>query len=270
MISSSKNRKIINLRKLQQRKHRLAQQRFAVEGLQLLGMALEAGHQPLEVFYCTACFSGDIASQLLTALQAQASFTSSVSLSVMQTLSERDSPQGLIATFSLFASNLDELIRPEPNLIIMVDRLQDPGNLGTLIRTADAVAASGVILIEPCVDAFDPKTIRGSMGSLFNLPLVWSAEPVAMLKKLHQQGYNLTGADGYRGQIPWHTDSAALKGPTALVLGNEARGLSNDLRACLTHWVRLPLLGGAESLNVAVAGGILLYQWLQQNQIIQP
>jgi len=145
-----------------------------------------------------------------------------------------------------------------------VDKLQDPGNLGTLIRTADAVGAAGVVLLEPCADPFDLKTIRGTMGSLFTMPFVRVKEPLEILPKLTNLGYRLVGADGTQGQIVWQ--SQAMAGSVALILGNEARGLSEELHPFLSHYVSLPLRGQAESLNVAVAGGALMYEWLRVNE----
>ncbi len=268
MITSTKNPKIVTLRKLKQRKHRRAQNRFSVEGLQLLGMALEGGHAPLEIFYCQEEFVGGAAATLLEKFIKVGGSAYAVNPLVMSALSERESPLGIIATFSLFETKLNDMLdaAPDPSLLLALDRLQDPGNLGTLIRTADAVAAAGIILIEPCVDPFDPKTVRGSMGSLFSLPLARANEPKALFETLCQRGYRIIGADGYRGEIPWSAQSSALDGCAALVLGNEARGLSQDLRPYLNDWLRLPLLGRAESLNVAVAGGVLMYQWLQANR----
>ncbi len=265
MITSTKNPKIVALRKLKQRKHRRAQNRFAVEGLQLLGMALEGGHTPLEIFYCREAFAGNTAPALLKKLTQAGGNAYAVNLQVMSALSERESPQGIIATFSLFETTLKAMLEaaPDPSLLLVLDRLQDPGNLGTLIRTADAVAAAGIILIEPCVDPFDPKTVRGSMGSVFSLLLARVSKPETLFETLLRRGYRLVGADGYRGKIPWR--SQILRGNTALALGNEARGLSQDLRLHLTDWLRLPLPGRAESLNVAVAGGVLMYYWLQAN-----
>jgi TrmH family RNA methyltransferase len=191
----------------------------------------------------------------------------------MQSLSERDTPQGLIATFPLFTTPLNvalaaparlqsESVPPAARLIIIVDRLQDPGNLGTIIRTADAVGAQAVILLEPTVDPFDPKTVRGTMGSLFTVPLVSVDDVAPLFEQLHQQDYRIAGADGYQGHIPWQMGDSLKK--MALILGNEARGLSDDLHPHITHWLRLPMFGQAESLNVAVAGGVLMYHWLAQ------
>ncbi|MFQ5575997.1 MAG: TrmH family RNA methyltransferase [Anaerolineae bacterium] len=268
MITSTKNPKIVALRKLARRKHRRAQNRFAVEGLQLLGMALEGGRVPLDVFYCRAQFAGRAAPAIFKRLVGAGGRPVEVAPLVMNTLSEREAPQGIVATFPLFETPLSTLLdtlASRPSLVVVADRLQDPGNLGTLIRTADAVAAAGVALLEPCVDPFDPKTVRGSMGSLFTVPLARAADPAALCDALARRGVKRTGADSRRGRVAWDDRSEALAGPVALFLGNEARGLSDDLRPHLSHWIRLPLPGHAESLNVAVAGGVLMYGWLARN-----
>lgn len=286
MIISTKNPRIVAARKLMQRKYRLEQNRFLVEGLQLLGMAVQAAAQPfsrvkpLELFYSEALFTGEMAPRLLAQLTEAGAEAIAVAPPVLDTLSERDVSQGLAATFSLsdLEWSLDELVagrrRGETlsgeeskyissRLILVLDKLQDPGNMGTLIRTADAVAAQGVILLEPCVDPFDPKTVRGTMGSLFTLPFARTKNTVQALSRLIQSNYHLVGADGQRGEPPWKSNT--LAGSVALVLGNEARGLSPELRPHLQDYVRLPLLGQAESLNVSVAGGALMFEWLRVN-----
>ncbi len=265
IISSLKNPKIVALRKLTQGKHRRLQKRFAVEGLQLIGLALETGHAPLEIFYCQNYLTSRTGRNLFQALRHRQGQPYEVSPKVMQGLSERDAPQGLIVTFPLWQTNLADLSFEHPCLVIVADRLQDPGNLGTLIRTADAVGAQAMILLTPCVDPFDPKTVRSTMGSIFTVPLIGRDDVADLFSHLEAQALIPTGADGYQGHIPWEAGSQRLTGSIALVLGNEARGLSPDVRLHMQQWARLPIHGQAESLNVAVAGGILMYQWLQQN-----
>ena len=287
MITSTKNPRIVEARKLSQRKHRLQQNRFLVEGLQLLSLAmavmaapqLRPRIKPLELFYSEALFTGETAPRLLAQLTEAGAEAIPVAPNVMAALSERDTPQGLAATFALrnLELSLDELyltVTPSPPhpltpphpLLLILDKLQDPGNLGTLMRTADAVGARALILLEPCVDPFDPKTIRGSMGSLFTVPFTRRLN-VEFLPQLIEMGYRIVGADGQRGQPPWQSDS--LAGPVALVLGNEARGLSPELQPYLLDYVRLPLRGYAESLNVSVAGGALMYEWVRVNSIVE-
>jgi TrmH family RNA methyltransferase len=263
VVTSTRNRRIVEARKLNQRKHRERQKRFLVEGLQILHMALDAGGHPLEVFYCPDLFTGTEAPTLLERFRQTEAELVAVSEHVLQALSERDAPQGIAATLPLFETTLDQLQLTGDKLVIVLDRLQDPGNAGTLIRTADAVGAAAVILIEPCVDPFDPKTVRGSMGSLFNVPLVRTGDVPTLFDWLRSQDLQPVGADVHQGKA-WGQD--LWKGSVGLILGNEARGLSEDVCTYVKNWVRLPIVGKAESLNVAVAGGVLMYAWLQANQ----
>ena len=191
----------------------------------------------------------------------------------METLTDREVSQGLACTFSIEAleADLDRLPMghsEEAKLVLILDRLQDPGNLGTLIRTADAVGASAVLLLEPCVDPFDPKTVRGTMGSLFTVPFARVASIADLRSWVNREGFRPVGADGNLGEVIWQ--SKAMRGRTALVLGNEARGLSQDVREGVRDYVALPLLGGAESLNVSIAGGVLMYEWLRINRSAAP
>lgn len=252
--------------KLGQRKHRRRQGRFLVEGLQIIGMALENDATPLEVFVCRSQFHGDTAPKLLATMDQAGARITEVAPNVMSRLSDREEPQGLVVAFALLQSDLAEIVGARsPSLVIVLDRLQDPGNLGTLMRTADAVGAAGVVLIEPCVDRFDPKTVGASMGSLFSLPIVAVDDVEPVIAALTDS--TIVGTDAHEGDLAWH--GASLDGSVALVLGNEAHGLSPDLRPHIAKWVRLPILGKAESLNVAVAGGTLSYEWLRRNRAAQ-
>ncbi|MBN1811704.1 MAG: RNA methyltransferase [Anaerolineae bacterium] len=262
-ITSTRNRRIVEARKLDQRKHRERQNRFLVEGLQILHMALDAGAHPFEVFYCQDLFTGTEAPALLERFRQTEVELVAISEHVMRALSERDTPQGIAATFAMFETSLEAIPMTDRELIIVLDRPQDPGNVGTLIRTADAVGAAAVVLLEPCVDPFDSKTVRGSMGSLFNVPLVRTEDVPTLFDWLRSQGLKAIGADVHQGQT-W--GQGFWKGGVALILGNEARGLSEDVCTYVKNWVRLPIVGKAESLNVAVAGGVLMYAWLQANQ----
>ncbi len=267
VITSRRNLRIVEARKLAQRKQRQRQGRFLVEGLKLLQMALDAGAQPLEAFYCPAEDNSEFGiqnSEARTALLERMSDVGAdllpVSPDVMASLAERDSTDGLLATFALFETALNTLSTAPGDLLIVLDRLQDPGNLGTIIRTADAVGAAAVILIEPCADPFDPKTVRGTMGSLFNAPLVRISDVAGLFNWLGLRELRVVAADANRGQL-WG-DSYWQQG-AALVLGNEARGLSDDVSSHVQDWVRLPIAGQAESLNVGVAAGVLMYSWLR-------
>jgi TrmH family RNA methyltransferase len=262
VITSTRNPRIVEARKLAQRKHRERQARFWVEDLTILEMAAAGGAQPLEVFYCQSQLVDRQGQALLDRFRQTGAEVWPVSPQVMVALSQREAPEGMAATFALFEAELRELSLDRRSLVVVLDRLQDPGNLGTLIRTADAVGASAAILIEPCVDPFDPKTVRATMGSLFNVPVVCSLDAQGTFSYLREKRLSLVGTDPQRGKA-W--GEGILEGGVALVLGNETRGLSDDVRPFVEAWAHVPIVGRAESLNVAVAGSVLMYAWLRAN-----
>ncbi len=269
IITSTANRHVVEARKLRQRKHREDQGRFLVEGLQLLTMALDSGRAPAQVFYCPPNFTGPQGPLLIERFDRSTPVELfEVTPQVMAALSEREGPQGIVASFPLFTTPLPAFALHGAKLVLVLDRPQDPGNLGGLIRTADAVGATGVVILEPAVDLFDPKAIRASMGSLFNLPIASAADAGAALRYLDGKGIVPVGASEHAASLqsdPWGT--TALRGGCALILGNEARGLSPDVTPHIRRWVSLPMRGKAESLNVGVAGGVLMYLWLRANEM---
>lgn len=267
-ITSTSNRRIVEARKLHQRKHRRAVGRYLLEGIQALHMALDAGVTPLEVFYTPALLDTPGATALRDRLAHTPALLLPVSPPVMTALSERDEPQGIIAVCPLPPHDLAALSLPATSagrgaaFVLVLDRPQDPGNIGTLIRTADAVGAAAVILLEPCADPYDAKALRSSMGSLFNLPVAIARDASALFAWLIARGLTPVAADAHAGEL-W--GDVSLHGDVALVLGNEARGLSPDVAARIARHVRLPVHGKADSLNVAIAGGVLMYAWLRAN-----
>ncbi|MDF1514081.1 MAG: RNA methyltransferase [Anaerolineae bacterium] len=267
-ITSTRNPRVVAARKLTQRKHRARQGRFLVQGQQLLWMALDAGYMIEEVFTssCTAPEQDDTR-ELLHRMHKNGTQLIQVSSEILKSLTSRDDMQTLVGTVKQKLLSLHEIILPKIALVLILDRLQDCGNTGTLIRTADAAGASVVILLEPCADVTDPRAVRSSMGSLFNLPVVSVPDISELRAWLKAHKLPLIAADAHQGTL-WGNHN--LHGPAALCLGNEARGLSADLAALVDSRVRLPMLGKADSLNVAVAGGILMYLWVKVNHAPQP
>ncbi len=259
-IASARNRQVVWARRLRQRKYRHAERRFLVEGLQLIHMGLEGGHRPELLFYCEELFAGPGAPAIWERCRAAGTTLVPVTAAVMATLSERDTCAGLLGVFPFVEREPRDLALPAgAALALLLDRLQNPGNLGTLIRTADAAGAAAVLVLEPGADLYDPTAVRATMGSLFSLPLVRGRDPAALLALVPAPDWQVLGADPHAGAL-W--DLVDWPARLALVLGNEARGLSPDVRARVNSWVRLPMAGRAESLNVAVTGGILMYAWV--------
>ena len=179
---------------------------------------------------------------------------------VMAKLSDTKAPQGVLAVIRTPEQNL----RSDNNApVIILDRVQDPGNLGTIIRTADAVGALGLILLEGCVDAYSPKVVRASMGSLFHLPVVQDITAEEALTWCYRNGYEPAATALKNAQNVYKAD---ISKKMAFLFGNEANGVAEELQAAAETRLFIPMAGLAESMNVAMAAGIILFEGLRQRK----
>ena len=186
---------------------------------------------------------------------------------VMAKLSDTKAPQGVLAVIRTPEQNLRQL-RPgtasDNNApVIILDRVQDPGNLGTIIRTADAVGALGLILLEGCVDAYSPKVVRASMGSLFHLPVLQDVTAEEALTWCYRNGYEPAATALKNAQNVYKAD---ISKKMAFLFGNEANGVAEELQAAAETRLFIPMAGLAESMNVAMAAGIILFEGLRQRK----
>lgn len=273
LITSSGNPRIVAVRKLRQKKHRVQQDRFLMEGLQLVARALDQRADetwkphivPQELFYCPEQLVSAMAEELVARFEAAGGRTIEVGPTVLESLVNREMNQGLVATFAraALAWSLDDVLVPlpedRPRLLLLLDGVQYPGNLGTLLRTADAVGCHAVLQHGASADATDPIALRGSMGSVFAVRHVVAS----CLETLRDSAYQLVGAEAIAEESLW--EGNALQGDTVLCLGNEAHGLSPEVQSILNRCVALPMQLGVDSLNVAVAGGVLMYEWKRRN-----
>ncbi len=247
-ITSAKNPTIRGLKSLSTRKGREAAGRFLVEGEVMLREALKCGLRIREVIADEA--SAELAEEFATA--GARAFV--VPRSLLESVCETKTPQGVCASFDVPAPlPMDEA----PARIVALDGVQDPGNVGTIWRTADAAGFSGLLLGAGCADPLSPKVQRAAMGSGFRVPYMPAEDLPAALLALKARGWtvlasDLKGADFYRRPDP----GARF----ILVIGNEARGISEATREAASALVKLPMRGGAESLNAAVAAGIMMYE----------
>lgn len=172
-------------------------------------------------------------------------------------LSETVTPSGLVAVCTLPDSDLDAVLARRPRLVVVAVDLSEPGNAGTLIRLADAMGAAAVVFAGNSVDPYNGKVLRSSAGSIFALPVVVAVDAAGVILGLRGAGMQVL-ATTLDGELS--LDDAALSAPTAWVFGSEAQGLSPEVAALADHRVTIPMAGGAESLNVAAAAAICLYQ----------
>lgn len=254
MITSPGNDKVKYLRSLYQRKQRLAEGRFIIEGARLIEDALAAGLTPDWVFAAQQLPSH--ARQTLHRLRARRIDVIDVSDTVFKACSDTETPQGLIAVLSM-----PQLTWPaDPKLIVVVDALRDPGNLGTLLRSCAAADVDGVLLSPGTVDAYNPKVVRGAMGAHFRLP-VREADWVEIIDRVGGRPVYVADQNGVTAY-----DAVDWTQPAALIIGSEAAGVSNEAAHVATARLSIPLARGVESLNAAVAASIIVFEARRQRR----
>jgi len=238
-ITSPHNATIKLIRSLAEKKHRQEAGLFVAEGQKVLARAKAAGWEP---------------AYLLTTTQAEPwgkAALMKVDEKIMGSISAQNNPPEQIG---VFRQRWVEAVKPEGTWVALED-MRDPGNLGTIIRTADAAGASGIILAGQSCDPYAPDGVRATMGSIFGVPLV-RMEQKAFVSLLRQWpgesvGTHLKATESYR---------RTYRAPTLLVMGSEGKGLSEEASAACSTLVRIPMKGGAESLNVAIATGLMLFE----------
>ena len=230
------------------------------------GYALAEGFHLLEEALATHLDIGVViaAEGVVSAVDAMLSRTSarivSVSEKIFAGLSSTETPKGVLTLVRLKEWTLDDLKGPRP-LIVTLDGVQDPGNAGAVVRSAEAFGATGVVFLKDCVHAHNPKCLRGSAGSIFRVPLVERAEAATVLDFLQTNEISLYAA---MPRAPKLVDEAELSGPCALAVGSEAHGVSSLIQSSSTA-IRIPT-SGVESLNAAVAAAIMLYEAQRQRR----
>ena len=248
-IQSVHNPLVQSLRALQKAKGRRESGLFLAEGSKLVGEALELG-------LCrTLLVQQDGFEQhrlLVEAAERAGCGVLSVSEAVMQAVCETKTPQGIVCVAAM---------KPEAEalcgeLIVALDGVQDPGNVGTIVRTADAAGFGGVLLGDGCADLFSPKALRATMGSALRMDVRRADDLAEALEAMRSRGYAVAstelGGEDFYAHCP--------RERAVLVIGSEGRGVSDAVRAVCTHHLALPMRGGAESLNAAVAAGIMMYE----------
>jgi TrmH family RNA methyltransferase len=230
------------------------EKRFFVEGVRLTEEMIKTGQEPVFMFH-----TGDLAAAprgraLIEATRASTCEVVEVSDAVMATMAATKAPQGILAVLPF-----PEVPPRESRLTLVLDRLRDPGNLGTILRSAEAAAVGQVITIKGTVDVFNPKVVRGAMGAHFRVPISYDRDWDEIGEEL--EGDQVLLADP-QGSLPHYQVDWAQ--PTALIVGGEARGPGQEAQELASATVTIPMQGGAESLNVAVATSIILFEAARQ------
>jgi TrmH family RNA methyltransferase len=259
MITSNQNPKLKLVRALQERaKERREAGAFLVEGIRLVEEAASGNWKVRFALFDEAL--NERGKSLVEKLKSQGVDVEEVSASLMKSVSDTETPQGILAVVDFTALPISKF--PIPNLpafILILDQIRDPGNLGTLLRTAAAAGVQAVLLPPETTDAFAPKVVRSGMGAHFRLPIhspTWDE----IKQTVQSAGAQVFLAD-MDGRSCWETD---LRQPVALVIGGEANGASEQARALANQKISIPMSGDVESLNAGVAGSILMFEVARQ------
>jgi TrmH family RNA methyltransferase len=253
-LLTAKSGRVKAARRLARRNSRDQLRLFLAEGSKALTEALDVDGCVVEVFASPAA-SEDYA-DLRRAVEALGLPWQPVTDAALASLSGTVTPQGLVAVCRHLDVALADAFAGQ--VVAICADVRDPGNAGTIIRTADAAGAGGVVFAGNSVDAYNDKTVRSSVGSLFHVPLAIEDDPAAVVRAAQDAGYRVLAADG-AGEVDLFEAGDLLTGRVAWLFGNEAWGLPDDLAALADHRVAIPILGRAESLNLATAAAVCLY-----------
>jgi RNA methyltransferase, TrmH family len=254
-ITSLTNQTIKDIRALHMRKTREETGQFLAEGLKIIIDALDQGFSPQILVYGKDGDRHPLLTRAIDQTLKARGQVLEVTREILEKISRKDNPQMVIAVFAQHIKTLSDINLRDNDVWVALEQVRDPGNLGTIIRTADAAGIGGVILIGDCVDPFSVETVRATMGSIFSLPIVKCTQAEFIADRARWTGSIvgtlLTATHDHR--------SAPYQRPTLILMGTEQSGLSDDIAAiCDTH-VKIPMRGRADSLNLSIATGIMIY-----------
>lgn len=257
MITSSSNAQVKRVIQLNRRaKERRSSGIFVAEGRK---MFLEAPREWLERVFVTEIFENEH-KDLLNGIDYEV-----VEQRIFAQMSDTQTPQGILCLVRMPSYSLAEILAHPCPLLLVLEDLQDPGNLGTIVRTAEGAGVTGILLSRNTVDLFNPKTIRSTMGSVYRMPFLYVDDLCGVLPELGRRGIR-TFAAHLRGENTY--DGESYTGGTAFFIGNEGSGLSDSLSCRADSLIRIPMEGQVESLNAAVASAVLMYEAFRQRRAL--
>ncbi len=260
IITSPQNPKVKHVVKLRERRQREREGLILVEGRAELSLALASGVHPQTLFYCPSLFNLTEPEELLERARQSGAELNEVSPAVFEKMAYRENPDGWLAVIPTPRPRLADLTLSTVPLLIVAEAIEKPGNLGAILRSADAAGVDAVIVCDPATDVFNPNVVRSSRGTVFGVPVV-EAAGVDALAWLRAHEIAIVAATPQANTIYTEAD---LRGPVAISVGTEDEGLSQAWLSQANVAVRIPMLGRVNSLNVATAAALLLYEAVRQ------
>lgn len=259
MLDNPRSPRVRSVAKLAKRPARQETGLFLLEGPQAVSEALQFRPDLILELYATPTALeryGDI-SNAASEAGLEVEF---VTEQVLESMADTVTPQGFIAVAQQFPTSIKEIFAREPKLVVVLEEVRDPGNLGTIIRAADAAGADAVVLSGRTVDLYNPKVVRSTTGSLFHLPVAVGVELPAVLERARSAGLQVLAADIKGEDLLVARSEGVLAEPTAWVFGNEARGLEDEHLELVDRALTVPIYGRAESMNLATAASVCLFE----------
>ena len=261
-ITGFSNETVKRVRSLRDKKHRKREGLFLAEGLRILTEARDAGALPEILFYSHDGAGHPLAQGLITATEHAGGDVIETTPDILSKLSGKENPQTLVGVYRDRLTPIDQLNRSASGIWVVAQALRDPGNLGTILRTGDAVGGGGLILVDDCVDPFSVEAVRASMGALFTQKIA-TARWEEFVPWLRSGPGQLIGTS-LRTETDYQTPHYAA--PTFILVGNEAQGLPKGYEEECDVLVKMPMLGKADSLNAAIATAVMAYEVLNQRR----
>lgn len=259
-ITSIKNPIIKEIKSLYRKKKRIESKTFIIEGIKIIEEAIDNDYEIKNIVYTDKLFETRGGSDFFEKIKELEKLVY-VSENVFKEISDIENPQGILAVGKFEYNELVNIEFQDSPFLLLLDELQDPGNMGTIIRTADAFNIDGILITEGCVDPYNPKVVRATMGSIFRVPIYYISNAVEELKELRNKGIKVysTALENSTSIFNVNYKEGAL-----LVIGNESRGVSQDIYSISDGLIRIPMPGQAESLNAGVAASIIMYEAMKQ------
>ena len=256
MITAKDNDKVKYTKSLLKSKNRNKESKFIIEGYRILTLAIECNAKIDYVFINEDFERKTEYVEFLEILKSKNINTYKTTNKIFNELVDTESTQGILAVVKFNQRTIQENLKDEHRFVVILDRIQDPGNMGTIIRTADAAGVDAIIALKGCVDIYNPKVIRSTMGSIFDMNIIHATQEEAV-RLLKLKNFDIVSSyldtDNYYDKVEYNYK-------TALVIGNEAYGINDELVSKSDVLVKIPIYGKAESLNAAISSAILMYE----------
>lgn len=259
-ITSIKNPLIKEIKSLYRKKDRIKDKLFIIEGIKIIEEAINNGYHLKNIVYTDQLLNTEAGAVFFEMIKEFDNLVH-VPSNIFKEISDTENPQGILGVAKFQHKTLNDMILKEKPFLLFLDGVQDPGNMGTIIRTADAFKVDGIIITDGCVDPYNPKVVRATMGSIFRVPLYYTSGGLDELKKLKMLNIKVFSTS-LEGSVPIY--DIDFNDRFVMIIGNESKGVSEDIFSISDKLIKIPMPGKSESLNAGVAASIIMYEVMKQ------